>query len=319
MHTNAYRRPLSPRPHPLHTHSRTHLGKNISARKRVRATDHPFPLSNQQMSNVSWLFSLPCAFPLSLPDARIVFVCERGGEVVVVQAGSSTAQDREKYLYRWFPLRKLFTGCSSLLIFCIMVPDISCCHYPYPYPCIAAGTAAGAATTAAGGSAADAGAAVTAGTIDLGHHHSASLRGTGTKGAAPVPPVPRTGPSMGGCLHACVLSQREGRSAIPPAAGTACMIRMLTLGVEAAGAVALYPLSLSRPNYSHARTQIPVPSLSYRCIAVESGCSLHTSDPVDYWTHPPLWTDNIVGNGKVKAKRAGLLSAHWRPISSSSS
>jgi hypothetical protein len=94
---------------------------------------------------------------------------------------------------------------------------------------------------------------------------------------------------------------------------------MLTLGVEAAGAVALYPLSLSRPNYSHARTQIPVPSLSYRCIAVESGCSLHTSDPVDYWTHPPLWTDNIVGNGKVKAKRAGLLSAHWRPISSSSS
>ena len=225
MHTNAYRRPLSPRPHPLHTHSRTHLGKNISARKRVRATDHPFPLSNQQMSNVSWLFSLPCAFPLSLPDARIVFVCERGGEVVVVQAGSSTAQDREKYLYRWFPLRKLFTGCSSLLIFCIMVPDISCCHYPYPSPCIAAGTAAGAATTAAGGSAADAGAAVTAGTIDLGHHHSASLRGTGTKGAAPVPPVPRTGPSMGGCLHACVLSQREGRSAIPPAAGTACMIR----------------------------------------------------------------------------------------------
>ena len=54
--------------------------------------------------------------------------------MVVVQAGSSTAQDREKYLYRWFPLRKLFTGCSSLLIFCIMVPDISCCHYPYPYP-----------------------------------------------------------------------------------------------------------------------------------------------------------------------------------------
>ena len=76
MHTNAYRRPLSPRPHPLHTHSRTHLGKNISARKRVRATDHPFPLSNQQMSNVSWLFSLPCAFPLRLaPRDRH----ERGG------------------------------------------------------------------------------------------------------------------------------------------------------------------------------------------------------------------------------------------------
>ena len=134
MHTNAYRRPLSPRPHPLHTHSRTHLGKNISARKRVRATDHPFPLSNQQMSNVSWLFSLPCAFPLSLPDARIVFVCERGGEVVVVQAGSSTAQDREKYLYRWFPLRKLFTGCSSLLIFCIMSLTSVAAITPTPTP-----------------------------------------------------------------------------------------------------------------------------------------------------------------------------------------
>jgi len=101
----------------------------------------------------------------------------------------------------------------------------------------------------------------------LPHFPSASLRGTGTKGAAPIPPVPRTGPSMGGYLHACVLSQREGRSAIPPAAGTACMIRTNA--------------SLSRPNYSHARTQIPIPSLSYRCIAVDSGCSLHTSDPVD--------------------------------------
>ena len=85
MHTNAYRRPLSPRPHPLHTHSRTHLGKNISARKRVRATDHPFPLSNQQMSNVSWLFSLPCAFPLRLAprDGH-----ERGG------AGSAGSANR---------------------------------------------------------------------------------------------------------------------------------------------------------------------------------------------------------------------------------
>jgi hypothetical protein len=46
--------------------------------------------------------------------------------------------------------------------------------------------------------------------------------GTGAKGEAPVP---WSGPSVGGCLYACGRSEREGRSAIPAAAGTVCMIR----------------------------------------------------------------------------------------------